>query len=409
MARTIAGPRGRAQGDAPRDRTWRAEAGDPRENSHMKTRTASLALLTAAMMLPSMANAALARDSASSLDLYDPSAPAEPMFTTIPPQPQTTPHAPGVQLPQWNGSFIDHIFKTVKFTMVGTNPQTSNATTNIAVLIIPIKLVFPKNNGNMTFDPLVDKAQDGNTVTVDTWESPLFNDVNFTQGGTNLGTTQYIDAFQRGNFWTYVAGNGGGYHVLLFPTFLAESTVVVTSAHGKIIPNPYHGNGKVAVLDNAWYNGVLQNLMKQYAQINPNVLPLFLTDNTFVLFKTGKCCIGGYHSTNGKQPGGQTYATSTYITEGGNFCQDVSCISHELGEWMDDPFADNNVNCTDNSLMEVGDPLVGHVYPYASNGNTYNLQSLVFIWYFGAAPQIPPPVNAWLSFQNDMNHVCPGQ
>jgi hypothetical protein len=225
--------------------------------------------------------------------------------------------------------------------------------------------------------------------------------------GTNLGTTQYIDAFQRGNFWSYVAG--GGYHVLLFPTFLAESTVVVTSARGRIGANPFGGNGKVGLLDNKWYSAMLQNLMKQYPQISPNVLPLFLTDNTFVLTKAGKCCVGGYHSVNGTQPHGQTYATSTYVTEGGKFCEDVSCLTHELGEWMDDPFIDNYVSCTNNSLMEVGDPLVSHVHKYVSNGNTYNLQSLVFIGYFGGNPNYPPSVNAWLSFQNDMNHFCPGQ
>jgi hypothetical protein len=32
-------------------------------------------------------------------------------------------------------------------------------------------------------------------------------------------------------------------------------------------------------------------------------------------------------------------------------------LSHDLGEWMDDPFVDNSLNCIDNSLMEVGDPL----------------------------------------------------
>jgi hypothetical protein len=143
----------------------------------MKTRTVSLAFVTAAIMLTSVANADMSQ--------YDPSAPVEPMFMTIPPQPQTTPYASGAQLPQWNGSFLDHTFKTVNFTMVGTNPQTSSATTNVEVLIIPIKLVFPKSNGNMTFDPEVDKAADGNTVTLDTWESPLFNNVNFTQAGSS--------------------------------------------------------------------------------------------------------------------------------------------------------------------------------------------------------------------------------
>jgi hypothetical protein len=78
---------------------------------------------------------------------------------------------------------------------------------------------------------------------------------------------------------------------------------------------------------------------------------------------------------------------------------------------MDDPFVDNNVNCLDNSLMEVGDPLENNpnygAFPYTLNGFSYNLQSLVFIGYFGAPRSTS--ANSWLSFQNDEQNVCPGQ
>jgi hypothetical protein len=145
------------------------------------------------------------------------------------------------------------------------------------------------------------------------------------------------------------------------------------------------------------------------SQINPGVLPIFITYNVFLT--SGGCCIGGYHSANGSQPGGQTYSYATYVDAAGSFSQDVSALSHEIGEWMDDPFVDNHVNCTDNSIMEVGDPLENHAnygaYPYTLNGFTYNLQSLVFIGYFGAPRSTS--VNSWLSFQNDEANVCPGQ
>ena len=76
-----------------------------------------------------------------------------------------------------------------------------------------------------------------------------------------------------------------------------------------------------------------------------------------ILSSFGGCCIGGYHSANGSQPSGQTYSYATYVDAVGSFSQDVSALSHEIGEWMDDPFVDNRVNCTDNSIMENGDPL----------------------------------------------------
>ena len=123
------------------------------------------------------------------------------------------------------------------------------------------------------------------------------------------------------------------------------------------------------------------------------------------------CCVCGYHSANGTQPSGQTYADATYVDKVNVFAQDVSALSHELGEWMDDPFVDNQVNCQDNNLLEVGDPLEAGknfgAFKYKLNGFTYNLQSLVFIGYFGA-PRTDS-ANKWLSFQNDEQSVCPGQ
>ena len=56
-----------------------------------------------------------------------------------------------------------------------------------------------------------------------------------------------------------------------------------------------------------------------------------MTSNTYLT--EGGCCIGGYHSANGAQ----TYSNFEYITYSGDFSQDVSALSHEVGEWMDDP------------------------------------------------------------------------
>ena len=95
----------------------------------------------------------------------------------------------------------------------------------------------------------------------------------------------------------------------------------------------------------------------------------------------------------------------------GSFAQDVSALSHEIGEWVDDPFVNNHVHCHDNSLMEDGDPLENNsnygAFPYSLGGFTYHLQSLVFIGYFGAPKTTS--VHSWLAFQNDESKVCPGQ
>ncbi len=338
---------------------------------------------------------------------------AKPRYTTLPNNRHAAPRAaigaPNATLSQWNGSFIDLKKNKISYTMVGANPATSNAATTVPVYIIPIKMVYPVTNGNRTFDPVTAKAPNGKTIINNIIASPIFNKtLNFTQGGTNLGTTQYIDAFQRGNFWHSVQTHPG-YHVFLGnPTILPTQTITVAKALGGL--HNEFGGGIVGVYDIDAFDAKLQTIMLSFPQIRPGVLPLFVTYDIY-LTQYGGCCIGGYHSANGSQPGGQTYAYSTYVGYKGDFSEDVSALSHEVGEWVDDPFVDNRVHCNDNSVLEVGDPLEGNsnygAFPYTHNGFTWNLQSLAFIGYFGAPKTTS--VHSWLSFQHDQTVVCPGQ
>lgn len=334
----------------------------------------------------------------------------KPRFVTLPNHYSLAPHHPAASLTQWNGSFTDLTGHNITYVMAGTNPNTTNTATTIPVVLVPIKMVYGSRNGNMTFDPNTHSVSNGKTVTQNTLASPLFNaGIDFVQGGTDLGNTQYIDAYQRGNFWSAVSTNSG-YHVLLgTPTIATEQTINVSRFQGKVITNPF-APGKVGEMTINAFDSKLQSFMTALSsQINPGVLPIFITYNIFLT--SGGCCIGGYHSANGSQPSGQTYSYATYVDGAGSFAQDVSALSHEIGEWMDDPFVDNHVNCTDNSIMENGDPLEGEAnyggYKYSLNGFTYNLQSLVFIGYFGAPRSTS--ANSWLSFQNDEGSVCPGQ
>jgi len=331
-----------------------------------------------------------------------------PRFVTLPPHPQTyNVPAPAGNLVQWNGTFIDRTNTTRHFTMVGTNPRNSNDTSTVPLIIIPVKTVFDANHGNRTFDPNVDKFKGQSVpVTQTILNSPMFqSNVDFVQGGTDLGTTQYIDAFQRGNAWRYVQHNTN-YHVLLStPTVLPEQTFNCNfTGCGVQIE---FGNVLTGLIDINRFDSAVQGWLSQFSsQITPNTFPIFLMYDTYMT--SGGCCIGGYHSANGSQPGGQTYGVSSTIDQGsGVFSQDTAALSHEVGEWMDDPFIDNFVGCQDNSILEVGDPLVLDDHPYTVNGFTYHLQDLVFIGYFGAQRGVS--LHSWFSFQNDETHKCPGQ
>jgi hypothetical protein len=317
------------------------------------------------------------------------------------------PKAGASNLSQWNGTFTDLTHAKRTFVMVGPNPATTNTTTTIPVVFVPIKFVYGPNNGNRTFNPNRQMFP-GTSVSVSKTilASPIFKSaVDFVQGGTNLGKTQYIDAFQRGNFWNKNVKLNRQYHVLLGkPTILAEQTLNVSPSQGSV---GFQFGHTVGLMDFNAMDTVLQGYIRKFSQIQPNTLPVFLAYNIYLT--SGGCCIGGYHFVNGGPPTGQTYSFSTVHDPAPNrFSQDTAALSHEIGEWMDDPFfGSNTVGCRDNSQLEVGDPLVLHDHPYAVNGFTYHLQDLVFVGYFGAPPSTS--VHKWLSFQNDETHICPGQ
>ena len=70
-------------------------------------------------------------------------------------------------------------------------------------------------------------------MTTNTVDSPIFDSTTtYTQGGVDVGTTQYEDAFQRANFWGTVKNNPN-YHFLLSQTVLAEQTLSPPRSYGK--------------------------------------------------------------------------------------------------------------------------------------------------------------------------------
>jgi hypothetical protein len=361
-----------------------AQSGIPR----MKISLTKLALLATASMLPLATHAARASESA-----------AVPMFRVLPAHGtihlyQHTPAA----LKTWTGS-ISYKGKNYNYSMVGTNPTNTNTTTTFSIYIIPIKMVYGSTNGNMTFDPSVDKAN-GVSIVQNLLNSPLFNSLDWKWGSTDMGTTQYEDAFQRGSFWSSVGSTNTAYHVVFAsPVVLTEQSITVTKAQGKVITNPF-GSGKVGEMNINSFDAKLQTFMSKFSQINPTVLPLFLTDNIYLT--SGGCCIGGYHSAD---TNGQTYSYATYATSPGVFSEDIDALSHELGEWVDDPFTTSNSPC---GILEVGDPIEVlsnyGTFPVTFNGVTWHPQALTFLEYFGAPANTS--ANNWLDNQHLLTSVC---
>jgi len=288
--------------------------------------------------------------------------------------------------------------------MVGSAPS-SNTTATVTTYIIPVKITITNRNGTKTsFDPS-HVLSNGNTVTTNTVKSPLFDaTTTYVQGGVNVGTTQYIDAFQRANFWGTVSSHPNS-HLLLNASVKAEQTLSPSRTYGKT------GNVfgfTAALVDINWFDAQIPALVSKFG-IQPNQFPIFLLYDTY-LTQGGSCCIGGYHSSEGSVSNPQAYAEATYVDHPGAFSQDVSALSHEIGEWADDPLTVNyNGNNTPCGILEDGDPEEGFsnygAFPYVLHGFTYNLQDLVMLPYFGAPATTS--LHHWFSFQgNSSLSVC---
>ncbi len=363
----------------------------------MKKSSLSLMLFAAVSLVASLSLAATAV--AQDAQVTNPRG----MYVVMPPHLRNDVAPPPASLQSWNGSFT---FGGTNYTynMVGAAPST-NTTATITTYIIPVKIVITNRNGtHSTYDPS-HVLSNGNTVTTNTLTSPIFDSTTtYVQGGVNVGTTQYIDAFQRANFWGTVQTNTNS-HLLLSPTVLAEQTLSPSRTYGK--------TGSVfgftaALVDINYFDSQVPNLITKLG-IQPNQFPIFLLYDTY-LTQGGSCCIGGYHSSEGSTSNPQSYAEATYVDHAGAFSQDVSALSHEVGEWADDPLTVNfNGNNTPCGILEVGDPEEGFSnyggFPYVLHGFTYNLQDLVTLPYFGAPTSTS--VNGWLSFQgNSSLSVC---
>ncbi len=307
-----------------------------------------------------------------------------------------------LSLRTWNGSFA-YGGKTYTYNMVGAAPS-SNSSVAIPVYIIPVKVVVSNNGVRSTFDA-EHVLSNGKSVVANTVDSPLFtSSINYTVGSANVGTTQYIDAYQRANFWGTVSSHTNSHLLLDTPTVLAEQTLTVPTNYGKT-GSPF--GFTAGLVDINWFDAQLPGIIAANG-IQPNALPIFLTYDVY-LTQNGSCCIGGYHSSEGSTSNPQSYSHATYIDHSGAFAQDVSALSHELGEWADDPLTVNyNGNETPCGILENGDPLENTAnygdYAYSLGGFTYHLQDLAFLPYFGAPASTS--ANGWYSLHHAALSVC---
>jgi hypothetical protein len=308
----------------------------------------------------------------------------------------------------WNHCFRDsRLAENYCDTLVGKNPFSTQAapSTTIKATIIPVIIKFA--NGD-TWDPTAIDSCDTASALTRTQNSPIFKSQPWSFGGTSVGNDQYIGAFQRAEFYkqTGPTGINPGYNVRLAVTTAAALTLNVPAADAAT-GTTVCGNGLLGAVDINWFDPTIESyITSTLGAAASTTFPIFLMDNV-VLYEgtTSNCCILGYHSAMTNAGNFQTYGVSMYDNTG-DFAgsADVSALSHEVAEWMNDPNTANPTapwghigqvtGCQAN--FEVGDPLSGTVITDTFGGKTYHLQELAFYgWYYHHAPS--GSINGWYS------------
>ncbi|HEX8732994.1 MAG TPA: hypothetical protein VF725_13155 [Ktedonobacterales bacterium] len=327
-----------------------------------------------------------------------------------------------ITIANWGASFTDPTNGvTYPYSMVGADPA-SNSSTTVPFVIVPLDFTFASAPAG------VDPTLAGSSRVAATIDSPVFN------GGADIGkasktasaapagvapkprmeqepgdTTQVGDAFVRAQ-WNKV---GTGYHVLLgAPTVAPAVSIAVPSNQGFMLVGSV-SHARIGLMSYSWFSSQLHNLMVSM-HISPTVVPLFLVYDTFLYIQTtSNCCVLGYHGATSSANGNGQQQINTYMfasySEPGIFApntgdrfsyiQDIHALSHEVSEWLDDPFVNNAVNpwltptapqygCTGD--LEVGDPVVGYGFTVTMpSGAAYHPEDEVFFsWFARQSPSI---------------------
>jgi len=314
--------------------------------------------------------------------------------------------AAGATIPLWNYSIVAYDGSTYQGIMVGRSPFFhGHRVTTIPTFIVP--LIFTFADTGTVFDPTVaDTCIGGQTVVSLIQSSPLFETTDFIMNGVDVGNTQYLDAFRRANFWKDVGGTP--YHTVFSttPTVLAGVPISVPATVGQTVTPSGTPCRTVGTIDKASLDSFIQGtLIPQLAAqgVGPTSFPQFLSDSVFETTPGSAGVALGYHDAFTDASGNfQTYSVNTYDTSGATMSS-TGVMSHEIGEWMDDPTIGNPVpawgaegqqpNCQTN--LEVGDPLSPgfstptNPYTVTLGANTYTLQELTFFsWFYGPGPSL---------------------
>ena len=308
-----------------------------------------------------------------------------------------------ISVPTFSASFISRD-QTWQLNMMGTAPW-NGASTTIPVHILAVSLRL-QNANLVTFT----------NASVAPFITPTLNSPNFLASNYSTGAgIQFGDAVQRAEFFHKMKA---GWHTNLRPATVVHSVTITVPRFMTVNVNGFNtqvqtyytqkasdGHTVVFLLDQ-FFNQQIFNIVTneiKAGRFSTNALNIALFPNTFIFSLNaeggvGNCCTLGFHTffTNSAVPKESRwiFAFASWISPGVfTGFQDVTALSHEISESLNDPFVNNQVpawqfpsepgTCQDN--LETGDPvevLSNPSFPVHVSGMTYHPQTEALLQWF---------------------------
>jgi len=297
-------------------------------------------------------------------------------------------------------------------------PPADGGTTRIGTSLIPLNFVL---DGAGCADADGKPARFGvEGILYKTLNSPDFQEADY-----ETGYSQYSDAIQRANFFKVAHEN---WHTRLrSPDLLTPVTIEVPPQSSACLFIPPTGK-PFGVVDSDFFSSQLETIF-QLEPIRLTSLAIVLSRDVF-LYDGGNisnCCVLGFHGagpvldTVGNPL--QTFAWASWISAEdsmGTGWEDILGLSHEIMEWMDDPFLSNVVppwqipdgsgTCAGN-ILEAADPIEAFSdpsYPVMIDGYTYHPQNIALLpWFSREKPSTA--IDGAYSFPNEGLLTLPSQ
>lgn len=309
-----------------------------------------------------------------------------------------------ISVPNFQGSFGSR-GKTWHFTMIGA-PPSGGAAINVPAKIVAVSLKL-QNADLVTFT----------SVSVAGFKTPALNSPNFQLATYSSGKgIQFADAVQRAEFFHTMKLS---WHTSLKPVSIVQSLTITVPRFTTITLNgkktkvrtyftskSNDGHTVVLLLDQFFNQNIFNLVVNEInaGRFTTGALNIALFPNTYLYSVNssggvGPCCTLGFHTfftDNGTPTESRwVFAFASYMSPnvfGGGF-RDVTALSHEISEAVDDPFVNNLVPAwqfpgesgTCQNDLEVGDPvevLANAVFPVTIGTKTYHPQTEALLQWF---------------------------